>query len=35
VVLSDDPILDFIKPDSKNSGIMIARPRTIVDGAGK
>jgi hypothetical protein len=35
VVLSDDPILDFIKPDSKNSGVMIARPRTIVDGAGK
>lgn len=26
VVLSDDPITDFIKPESKNSGIMIARP---------
>ena len=26
VVLSDDPITGFIKPESKNSGIMIARP---------
>lgn len=26
VVLSDDPITDFIKTESKNSGIMIARP---------
>lgn len=26
VVLSDGPITDFIKPESKNSGIMIARP---------
>lgn len=26
VVLSDEPITDFIKPESKNSGIMIARP---------
>lgn len=26
VVLSDGPVTDFIKPESKNSGIMIARP---------
>ncbi len=26
VVLSDGPITDFIRPESKNSGIMIARP---------
>jgi hypothetical protein len=26
VVLSDDPITDFVRPESKNSGIMIARP---------
>jgi hypothetical protein len=26
VVLSEDPITDFIKPESKNSGIVIARP---------
>lgn len=26
VLVSDGPITDFLKPDSKNSGIMIARP---------
>ena len=26
VLISDSPIIDFIKPESKNTGIMIARP---------
>jgi hypothetical protein len=26
VLVSDGPISDFIKPGSKNNGIMIARP---------
>jgi len=26
ILLSEEPIMDFLKPESKNSGIMIARP---------